>query len=211
MTRVMSCIGRAIGMSVLGLAVAAPSALVAQDSRYEVGAGFGVSGPARAYAEYLVLHGAVRVAQAGPWRAAIEGGAMIGGARDGVPCIEAITLAGPVTPGVGGGNAGSDCRDLGHVGRLGVTGRFAPRAGIMPYVMATAGVWASAWTRGDLAGTSRAQPFGPLLEAGIGVPLPNTDQRTVLELRYGLFGQVETGGFLPARGAGLRLTLNRRW
>lgn len=193
----------------VGLVVGLPASGQAQDGRFELGAGFAVSGPARTYAEYGVFTGAVRILKRGPWTAAVEGAAMLGGGQGPlVSCGGAV----PATVTTGGGYTFQcDARDLGPVGRLGLMGRFAPWAGTTPYLIAAAGVWGSSWTRGYGEGRLTADPYGPLLEAGIGMPLPDTHRRTVVEARFALFGQGQTGGVTPVRAGSVRLAVHRRW
>lgn len=186
---------------------AAPALSLAQGERFEIGAGYAVSGPARTPADYAVFTGGIRLAQRGPFAALVEAAVMLGGGSGpDVACTVAFaSVSGPYTL------PSCDGRDLGPVARLGITGRITPWQGLTPYVLASAGVWRSAWTRGYGEGRLTADPYGPLLEAGVGIPLPDTDRRTVVELRYALFGQIQTGGALPARGAGVRVAVQRRW
>lgn len=191
---------RMLGVLVLGGLSA--TLAQAQAPRWEAGVGLGASGPTRNGAEYAVLGVSRRVAGSGALAVTLDAAAMLKVGRGaGVACALVGSLA----------NASCDARELSHVARLGASARYAPWSGLAPYVAAGAGVWASSWEYREQVTGSTATPYGLVLDVGVGMPLPDTDRRTVIEARYGVFRQTDSGFGAPVRGGALRLGVHRRW
>lgn len=176
--------------------------LPAQAPRWDVGIGLAASGPTRWGAEYATFSGSYRLAEAGALALSLDGAAMLKVGRG----PQAACLDGGVL-----GNALCDTRETSHVGHLGVSARFAPWTGLAPYLVGGLGVWRSTWENGARIPNATATPYGMVFDAGVGVPLPGTNRRTVIEARVGLFRQARVGNAAPVIGEAIRLGIHRRW
>lgn len=190
-----------VTLALLVLTSTSSTLLRAQAPRWDAGVGLGASGPTRFGAEYAMLAGSHRVAEVGALTLSLDGAAMLKVGRGPQTACASFVL----------GNALCDSRELSHVGRVGASARFAPWSGLAPYLVGAVGVWGSTWENGERVSGATATPYGAVFDAGVGIPLPDTNRRTVIEARYGLFRQAEVGFGAPVRGGALRLGVHRRW